>query len=200
MTEHALNLPAEWSSTNPVSIDPANPNQTPSLNRREFLVYAWSMALALAVAQSAAGVYLFMRPRFRAGEFGGRFEIGAASALPETGAAPQGNPEGKFWLVNTEDGPRALYMVCTHLGCLYKWYDDLNHFRCPCHSSEFSREGKLLHGPATRGLDQFVVQVVDGGQIVAQTEEDGDTIRPPVVSTDDARLIIDTGKRILGRP
>lgn len=199
MTEHALNLPVEWSSTNQISIDPTNTNQTPSLNRREFLIYAWSAALALAVAQSAASVYLFMRPRFRAGEFGGRFDIGAARALPAIGEAPQGNPEGKFWLVNTEDGPRALYMVCTHLGCLYKWYDDLNRFRCPCHSSEFSREGKLIHGPATRGLDQFVVQVLVEDRVVAQTEDGETAIHPPSPLSANARLMVDTGKRILGK-
>ncbi len=124
-----------------------------AVNRREFLTYAWGAAVGLLVAQTGAASYLFLSPRFRVGEFGGKIGVGAAAALPMIGAAPEQQPDGKFWLVNTEAGPRALYMVCTHLGCLYKWNDEDGRFRCPCHGSEFSREGRLVKGPATRGLD-----------------------------------------------
>lgn len=170
-----------------------------TLNRREFLTYAWGVALALVSVQSAATGFLFMRPRFRPGEFGGEFALGSASALPAIDAPPQPMSDGKFWLVNTAQGPKALYMVCTHLGCLYKWSDSLGRFRCPCHNSEFSREGELLHGPASRALDQFVVKVVVDDQIVSESHEEGDRIIPPQLGNAQARIVVNTGKKIVGR-
>ena len=99
-------------------------SQAPSqqeMNRREFLTYAWGGALGLLGLQAAVGSFLYMYPRFRAGEFGGKFFIGPESALPDASAAPQPDTTGKFWLSPPKGDPRALYMVCTHLGCLYKW-------------------------------------------------------------------------------
>ncbi|MCB0065333.1 MAG: Rieske 2Fe-2S domain-containing protein, partial [Caldilineaceae bacterium] len=120
------------------------------MNRREFLTYAWGAALAILAAETAATSYLFLAPRFRAGEFGGKFLLGAASSMPTTDTAPIPNSDGKFWLVNTEEGTRAIYMVCTHLGCLYKWNDERDRFECPCHGSVFTREGDYVKGPAPR--------------------------------------------------
>ncbi|MEZ4583337.1 MAG: Rieske 2Fe-2S domain-containing protein [Caldilineaceae bacterium] len=57
--------------------------------------------------------------------------------------------DGKFWWVNiTDEGPKAIYMVCTHLGCLYKWVGERNRFECPCHGSKFTREGFDEGSPA----------------------------------------------------
>ncbi|MXZ42126.1 MAG: Rieske 2Fe-2S domain-containing protein [Caldilineaceae bacterium SB0666_bin_21] len=143
--------------------------QTPSINRREFLVYSWAASVVVVTSQIAIANGLLMYPRFRAGEFGGEFHWGSLSALPSPDAPPQSNPIGKFWLVNTAEGPRALYMVCPHLGCLYKWVAANNRFECPCHASQFTREGMLIRGPAPRGLDQFAVEVTDGTEVVVQT-------------------------------
>ena len=133
------------------------------MTRREFLTYAWGGALGLLALQSGVGLFQFMMPRFKAGEFGGVFFIGPESALPPTDAAPEANTSGKFWLVNTTDaGPKALYMVCTHLGCLYKWEQANNRFECPCHGSKFTREGFYIEGPAPRSLDTFLVTIEEG--------------------------------------
>ena len=139
------------------------------MNRREFLTYAWGATLGLLALQGGVGVFFFMYPRFKAGEFGGMFFLGPESALPPTDAAPSPNTAGKFWLVNTVDeGPKALYMVCTHLGCLYKWAQSNNRFECPCHGSKFSREGYYIEGPAGRSLDTFVV-AIDNGEVTVNT-------------------------------
>jgi cytochrome b6-f complex iron-sulfur subunit len=147
------------------------------MSRREFLTYAWGATLGLLALQGGVGIFFFMYPRFKAGEFGGMFFLGPESALPPTDAAPAPNTAGKFWLVNTVDeGPKALYMVCTHLGCLYKWAQSNNRFECPCHGSKFSREGYYIEGPAGRSLDTFVITI-----------ENGD-------------VSVNTGKKILGTP
>ena len=170
------------------------------INRREFLSYAWGGALTLLTLESGLATYQFMYPRFREGEFGGEFNLGAASLLPQIGIDPEGNSTGKFWLINTDDGPRALYMVCTHLGCLYKWEPSNNRFECPCHGSKFSREGYYIEGPAPRSLDQFLIQVVEGGSVVAETSDAGDLVAAPAVPSPDAEIVVDTGKRLQGKP
>lgn len=170
------------------------------MNRREFLLYTWGAALTLLCVEGLGMSYLFLAPRFRAGEFGGKFALGEAVALPAATEAPQANTAGKFWLINTKAGPKALYMVCTHLGCLYKWDAQANYFRCPCHGSTFSREGDYICGPASRSLDQFVVEVIQNEQIITSTTEAADAIQPPTAIPADAQIIINTGKRLRGQP
>lgn len=170
------------------------------INRREFLSYAWGGALTLLTLESGLATYQFMYPRFREGEFGGKFILGDSTALPQIGIDPEGNSTGKFWLINTDEGPRALYMVCTHLGCLYKWEPSNNRFECPCHGSKFNREGHYIEGPAPRSLDQFLVEIVEGGSIVATTEDAGEFIAAPALPSADAEIVVDTGKRLQGKP
>ena len=170
------------------------------INRREFMSYAWAGALGLLTLESGLATYQFMYPRFREGEFGGKFLLGNPDILPQIGIDPEGNTTGKFWLINTDEGPRALYMVCTHLGCLYKWEPSNNRFECPCHGSKFSREGHYIEGPAPRSLDQFLIEIVQGGSTVAQTEDAGDSISAPNLPAPDVDIVVDTGKRLQGKP
>jgi len=171
----------------------------PGMNRREFVTYAWAAALGLLTLEGGLATYQFMYPRFKAGEFGGKFDIGVASAVPPTDAPPKPAPAGKYWLVNTDAGPKALYMVCTHLGCLYKWAPSNNRFECPCHGSKYTREGFYIEGPTPRSLDQFIVEVVDDGNTAVTTDSDKGAVPPPV-SSPNAEIIINTGKKILGKP
>ncbi len=170
-----------------------------TLNRREFLTYSWGAAVGIVSAQSLVATGLLMYPRFRAGEFGGDFLLGSVAGLPSTDAAPQGDPIGKFWLVNTEAGPRALYMVCTHLGCLYKWVEANRRFECPCHGSKFTREGEYIEGPAPRGLDQFVIELQDNGVTVEATTDADGQVQPPVPLSDGLEIVIKTGRKIQGK-
>ena len=169
------------------------------INRREFLTYAWAGALGLLTLESGLATYQFMYPRFREDEFGGKFLLGTATILPQIGIDPEANTNGKFWLINTDEGPRALYMVCTHLGCLYKWEPSNNRFECPCHGSKFNREGHYIEGPAPRSLDQFLIEVVQGGSVVSETKDAGEMIAAPNVPGADAEIVVDTGKRIPGK-
>ena len=102
-----------------------------------------------------------------------------------------------------EAGVRAIYKVCTHLGCLYRWVPVNDRFECPCHGSKFLKTGTRIDGPARRNLDTFIVEAVDAaGQVVARTEptmgsQEGSPVvlGPAVVS-----LRVDTGRRIQGAP
>jgi cytochrome b6-f complex iron-sulfur subunit len=176
---------------------------SPPLTRREFLMYIWAASLALASAGGAGAILWFAYPRFREGEFGGEFPIDV-EALPVVGDAPESHPEGRFWLVQTEEGVLALYMVCVHLGCLYKWAPSNFRFECPCHGSKYQADGEYIEGPAPRSLDRFVLRVLDeNGEVLAETEE-GDmntsnSAGKPVPLPEGAFAIrIDTGARIKG--
>lgn len=137
------------------------------MNRREFLIYSWAGALALVGAVSGYATFAFMWPRFRVGEFGGKFNVPSTNFSPE--GDPGANPDGKFWMVTTDEGQqKAIYMVCTHLGCLYKWVGSNNRFECPCHGSKFSRDGFYIEGPAPRSLDSFKVEV-QGETVIVDT-------------------------------
>ncbi len=135
------------------------------MNRREFFTYTWGAALGLVVGGVGFATFRFLYPRFAAGTFGGVFLVNP----PEAEAPPKPNADGRFWLVETEEGPKALYMVCTHLGCLYAWVNENNRFECPCHGSKFTREGIYIEGPAPRSLDYFEVAPAEEGEIAVDT-------------------------------
>jgi menaquinol-cytochrome c reductase iron-sulfur subunit len=61
---------------------------------------------------------------------------------------------------------------CTHLGCAYHWEEGKNAFLCPCHSSVFAADGKVVSGPAPRPLDRYDIRV-DGNKLMVGK------LRPP---------------------
>jgi cytochrome b6-f complex iron-sulfur subunit len=169
------------------------------INRREFLNFAWLASLGFLTINVAGITYLFAMPRFKEGEFGGIFTYGPVSDLPPTSEGPTNVPKVKLWMSNTEEGVLAIYKVCTHLGCLYSWSDQGNKFVCPCHGSQFQKDGEFITGPAPRSLDRFVVQIVDqAGQVLAETNAAGDPL--PVPADANATVLVDTGQRIPGKP
>ena len=169
------------------------------INRREFLNFAWLASLGFLTVNLGGITYLFAMPRFKEGEFGGKFTIGTISELPAAGSAPVNFPKVKLWLSNTEQGVMAIYKVCTHLGCLYNWDDQEVRFKCPCHGSQFQPDGTYIQGPAPRSLDRFVVELVDpsSGQVISTTNAEGDPLAVP--ENAQALIRVDTGTRIQGK-
>ena len=56
----------------------------------------------------------------------------------------------------------VLSAVCTHLGCTVPWIDKQNKFICPCHQAIFDPTGRLIGGPAPRGMDVLPVKIEQG--------------------------------------
>ena len=172
--------------------------QKKSLNRREFLNFAWLASLGFLSLNMAGMTYLFSMPRFKAGEFGGMVDVGPVADLPAPNSPPVNYAKVKFWLSNTDEGVMAIYKVCTHLGCLYNWRDLEGKFVCPCHGSQFQANGEYIQGPAPRSLDRFVVRAVDGEGNVLAEASDGKPL--PIPDNPDAIIQVDTGKRVQGLP
>ncbi len=71
-----------------------------------------------------------------------------------------------IYLVRAEEGYFALSAVCTHLGCLTTWDQDLKMIKCPCHGSEFTRTGEKIEGPAPKPLPWLETKVSDEGDLM----------------------------------
>ena len=199
---------------------PTNPVAPPSsVTRREFLSYVWGASMALFMGESMGALIWFAVPRFAPGEFGGLFTLSLAQ-LPNLGADPLAVDAGRFWLVNvapedaadprhpegfaSQPGLLALYKVCVHLGCLYKWLPTNDQFECPCHASAYLKDGVRVRRPASRNLDRFVVRALDAnGSVLAETltgDPDEPAVGQPLVLPPGTIAVqVDTGKRIIGR-
>jgi len=74
----------------------------------------------------------------------------------------------KDWVV---DGHIVYSIICTHLGCPVKLYEQqTHHLFCPCHQSTFdaANGAKVLFGPAARNLPQLAIALDSEGFFVAQ--------------------------------
>ncbi len=138
------------------------------------------MAAALA---APAAVYLLLPPRARRGSES--VEIGELSQLalgvPEEVAFRRNRLDGwkltsekaAVWLVRrSENDVVAFAPQCTHLGCAYHWDERRKNFLCPCHSSTFGIDGRVLSGPAPRPLDRYDVKIENGRLLLGP-------LRPP---------------------
>src|SRR6516162_576878 len=78
---------------------------------------------------------------------------------------PQGSvtadPKTGVYIVRDARGFYALSAICTHLGCLTTWNQDLGMIACPCHGSKFRTDGSKVEGPAPRPLAWLRVTLSD---------------------------------------
>ncbi|MBI3961760.1 MAG: Rieske 2Fe-2S domain-containing protein [Deinococcus sp.] len=162
------------------SLDLAS-DPTGAKSRRELFGLAWSAGTSLFLAQFGVVSVWFMWPRFKAGEFGGKFDLGPFDQLEVDRMYPDYRQTGRFWLIRLPDrlrsadeketpqGLLALYTTCTHLGCKPEWVAVNNRFECPCHGSKFQKDGTYISGPAPRGLDRFEVTLDRDGNVIVDT-------------------------------
>merc|ERR1719331_472562 len=63
----------------------------------------------------------------------------------------------------------ALNAVCTHLGCVVPWNKAENKFMCPCHGSQYNKEGKVVRGPAPLSLALAHREQDETGKVLLRT-------------------------------
>ena len=90
--------------------------------------------------------------------------------------------EERLFLLREGGRLRALSAVCTHLGCTVERGEA--GFRCPCHGSEFGKDGAAKAGPAPRGLPWRPLTLGPDGSLVVDLAGD---VGP------DAALVVEGG-------
>ena len=75
------------------------------------------------------------------------------------------------WVVKKSDNEiTAFSPICTHLGCRYNWNQEKGLFICPCHNSVYTIEGKVVSGPAPRGLDTLPTEIKNDDVLYVEYE------------------------------
>jgi Rieske Fe-S protein len=84
-----------------------------------------------------------------------RKEQSSVAAIQAGDGAIVSTGDKKLAVYKTESGiVRALSAACTHAGCTVTWNNADKTWDCPCHGSIFSLEGRVIHGPATKDLEE----------------------------------------------
>lgn len=188
------------------------------MSRREFLYYIWGASIVLLAIESVGLLIWFLIPRFREGEFGGKFIL-PVEVVPAVNEEPINFADGRFWLVNLNSqepnelmypapdeigdpiiGVCAVYKVCTHLGCIYSWTPANDRFECPCHGSKYRLDGRRIEAPAPRTLDRFLIEALadDKRTVLASSPLVDDFWDPLSLPSGTAFVSVDTGNRKQG--
>jgi Rieske Fe-S protein len=68
------------------------------------------------------------------------------------------------YLVGLEKGPAAFASKCPHLGCELDHRPGSDRFRCPCHGSEFTFDGRRVKGPARTDMTSLDIRPDERGE------------------------------------
>lgn len=136
-------------------------------SRRHFLTLLWRGIAALTVGNLGYQSLRYVTSREKASAAGVEVTVGAVEDFARDSVTPF--PTERFFLVRFADGGfLALYTKCTHLACVVNWEGKEARFVCPCHGSQFDREGEVLNPPAPRPLDRFAIRF-DRGRVIVDT-------------------------------
>ena len=135
--------------------------------RWDFLGWAGLWTAGLAIVGSIVGMARLTKPRVLP-VISRRFRIGKREELsPGTVRIVS---EQNVRISVTDEGVKAMSMVCTHLGCIVD--EAPEGFACPCHGSKFDHEGRVVAGPAPRALSWLsVTEAADGSLVVDGNRE-----------------------------
>jgi cytochrome b6-f complex iron-sulfur subunit len=176
--------------------------ETLGVTRRQFLNRSIVGFMVMSLSGFGAAVIAFLWPS-ASGGFGAQITIGP---VPEVRARIRANsgflyvPEGRAWVTEypesavakgkalyasplhsiLEAGFTALWQTCPHLGCRVPECKTSQWFECPCHGSQYNRNGEKKGGPAPRGMDSFPGFVDARGNLVINT---GQIVQGPPIGT-----------------
>lgn len=130
------------------------------LSRRDFLKLIRNGFLSLSGILAIGGFLRFLdydpdpAPKTE-------FDLGPASDYPLDSRTLLSDPPAV--LLHTDSGFSALSLICTHLGCTVE--NAKEGFTCPCHGSQYDKNGNVTHGPAQKHLRVLRVEVTQEGNL-----------------------------------
>lgn len=134
-------------------------------DRRDFVLNG-TAALAIALVPGCASL-VTRRVPLENGRV--RLSLRQNPELAEPGGSlrlmPDGWEDPLYLLVLDGGGFAALSSICTHRGCTV----DLGGpgLKCPCHGSQYDREGRVTRGPAARSLTRYPVRT-SGDELIIE--------------------------------
>ena len=133
-------------------------------SRRDFLGKMSLLLTGLASVGALAGSLRLIKPNVRYEE-PTKFKIGKTENYPE--GTFKNLTDKKVIIFSDSDGLYAISSVCTHLGCIVSptgWG-----FQCPCHGSKYTKDGKVIAGPAPRPLEWHEIGQQEDGTLLVDT-------------------------------
>ncbi|SRR3954467_114204 len=153
-------------------------------DRRKFhlsVIYAMWAVITGAMTIPAA-IYLMVPPRSK--KKSGWVEAGDISQLkpnePEEFVFRRDRLDGwkltteksTAWVIKQADSKVVAFTPqCTHLGCAYSYDQNNKEFLCPCHTSTFGLDGKVLTGPAPRALDRYETKIAGNKLLLGEVRK-----------------------------
>lgn len=148
-------------------------------DRRGFFkrAFATIIGIVIGLVPLASGLTVFFDPLRRKSSTSGAIRVTTLDALPIDGVPRKFPvvasrvdawntftevPIGAVYLRRTgEKTLQAFNVVCPHAGCFVDFLTERGSFRCPCHESTFTADGKIDNpdSPAQRGLDSLKVEI-----------------------------------------
>jgi cytochrome b6-f complex iron-sulfur subunit len=131
-----------------------------NFTRRDFLKLSTNSLLALSGLLGIGGLIRYLGYQFDAPP-PGEFDIGPQINYPLNSRTILAHIPAI--VIHDEEGLHALSLTCTHLGCMV---EPRNFgFECPCHSSRYEPEGRVLRGPASDDLRTLRVEKSEDGNL-----------------------------------
>ena len=146
-----------------------SPSPAREINRRAFFTKIGLGSLGIAAAGTAGFAYQFLSPNVLY-EPSPIINVGKPENFAVDSVTMDAN--SGIYVVRAAEGFFALNAICTHLGCLTAWNQELGIIACPCHGSKFTRDGVKIEGPAPKPLPWLRTWVSDEGDLMVDRSTD----------------------------
>ncbi len=130
------------------------------VDRRSFLGSLGWLGVSISGLIAVVGNLLYLKPTV---SYGPASRIVAGKPADFTVGAREVFENAQFALVREQDGFAAISLVCTHLRCTVRTSEA--GFECPCHGSQYDRNGSITGGPAPEPLDWYKVGITPNGEL-----------------------------------
>lgn len=134
--------------------------------RRDFLGIAAMVSFFVTIGTAFLGIVRLPKPAVLP-ESASRFKIGFPEDLPLD--SRHFIEKRNVWVFRDTRGFYAVSAICTHLGCILSEKAQGEGYECPCHGSDFDEYGRVLSGPAPRGLDWLELSLAADGRLMVDT-------------------------------